>query len=259
MENKIVKITSQQIQGTWDGARHWLDAARRFQQCTLWAQVMLGFELIAIRDSIPTRQGKRKDLKDNDLTSCQNGTKFDEVIEKELGLSVRTAYRFMEMAHGLQPRLKKIQGLDSIDIEGTPISKMPEEVQEALSNAVRKATDGKSQMDFCLDLGIYKVPQGSGATGRQKGAQKTDDEEAHPTKPTLSEQADIFLQVARADWEQVALGLDGYCDKFTVLTDMEVTAQISQLEQLLKARKAWLEQPVGSRDVDPIKKILLER
>jgi hypothetical protein len=52
---------------------------------------------------------------------------------------------------------------------------------------------------------------------------------------------------ALADWEGIAKLIGAYKDKFLLLTDADVTAQIALLERQLNARKAWLKQPRDAR------------
>ena len=54
-------------------------------------------------------------------------------------------------------------------------------------------------------------------------------------------------QCAGLDWNALALGFAAYKDKFLLLTDHEVEAQIAILDLQLTARKAWLKQPANNR------------
>ena len=75
------------IAGTWDGARHWLNTAKMFEQGKLFAQVMAGFEIIALQKEHGVKHG-------GDRSSSQNGNlkpDFESILKKETGLSQSTA------------------------------------------------------------------------------------------------------------------------------------------------------------------------
>lgn len=236
MPNLPVAVT-----GTWDGARKWRDAAVAMEQGKLFCQVMLGFELLALRAMTPDEHGKR-----TDLTSSQAGTKWVELIDKELGLSRTSAYRMMEMAEAAKPRLKKLPGLRDFDPTAQPVASLPAPQQEALTTAVKKLTDGTTQVEFMRELGLAKFPQGGGATGRAKG-------EGGRKKLTPSEEAEIMRTLARDDWRALEGNLLGaYRSKFCFLSDPEVTAQVAALETALEARKAWLKAKPEARDAREI-------
>ncbi|MCW5560096.1 MAG: hypothetical protein KIT22_19945 [Verrucomicrobiae bacterium] len=230
------------VTGTWDGARRWRDAAVAMERGKLFCQVMLGFELLCLREA-HSQPGTRTDLE----TSGQTGRRlFGEIVEKELGVADRTARRLMEMAEAAKPRLKKLPGLRDFDPTVKPVAELPAPQQQALESAVKKLTDGTTQVEFMRDLGIAKLPQGAAAAGRAKG-------EGGRKKLSPSEEVEILQSLAREDWRAIEDRLLGtYREKFTLLSDPEVTAQIAALERALEARKAWLKTKPEARDAQEI-------
>jgi hypothetical protein len=228
--------------GTWDGARKWITAATRFEQCKLFCQVMLGFELMALRKTHGIEPGgDRKSASFKANSHDGNLIAWEDVLVRETGLAQSTAYRFMDMAKAAAPRLKKLAALKDFVPGAQPIAALPAPQQEALETAVKKLTDGHTQKEFGESLGLWKKPQGSGATGRKPG-------EGGRKKLSLSEQAELLKLQAIEDWKALEKSHTAYRHKFTVLTDLEVTAQIAALEKALTARKTWLKQPLNARD-----------
>jgi len=247
------------IAGTWDGARHWLDTAKMFEQGKLFAQVMAGFELLALQKA----QGAERGNNQHGRVS-QNGrpsADFETILKKETGLSQSTAYRFMSMAKAAAPRLKKLPALRGFDPTANALASLTAPQAAAMATAVRKLTDGKTQQEFGEQLGLWKKPQGSGATGRPltaSGPQGEDDQEgdAEPVeegkKLTIAQEAELRKQQAAQNWAALDKGLTAYADKFILLPDTDVEAQIAGLEQALKARREWLKNPVGKRDAKAV-------
>lgn len=234
------------VAGTWDGARKWRDASVAMERGKLFCQVMLGFELVALRATIGLQQGGDHKTAEG-RSKSQTGTLiWDEALERELGLSRTSAYRMMEMAEAAKPRLKKLPGLRDFDPTAQPVASLPAPQQEALTTAVKKLTDGTTQVEFMRELGLAKFPQGGGATGRAKG-------EGGRKKLTPSEEAEIMRTLARDDWRALEGNLLGaYRSKFCFLSDPEVTAQVAALETALEARKAWLKAKPEARDAREI-------
>ena len=249
------------IAGTWDGARHWLNTAKMFEQGKLFAQVMAGFEIIALQKAHGVVHGNNQ----HEGRTSQNGKStpdFESILKKETGLSQSTAYRFMSMAKAAAPRLKKLPALRGFDPAAAALSAMTAPQAAAMATAVKKLTDGQTQQEFGEQLGLWKKPQGSGATGRAvltaSGPQGEDDQEgdAEPVeegkKLTIAQEAELRKQQAAQNWAALDKGLTAYADKFILLPDTDVEAQIAVLEQALKARREWLKNAVGKRDAKAV-------
>lgn len=241
----LPKGTPELVSGTWDGARRWRDAAVRMEQGKLFCQVMLGFELLALRNTLNVEHGKKTDC-------SQIGNSADnwvELLEKELRLSRTSAYRMMEMADAAKPRLKKLPELAGFDPCAQAIADLPEPAQAALLTAVRKLTDGATQVEFMREVGLAKLAPGAGATGRKPG------EGGRPPAGTIAEQAALAQRVARADLTAIACALEGFADKFTLLDDGDCRALESVCERHLKAVRQWLAQPAADRDPHTVAKL----
>jgi len=235
--SNVTKIESKSnvvITSTWEGVRHWQNAAKMFEQGKLFSQVMIGFELLALHKANGIQRG-------GDRANPQVGAllTWEEILEKETGLADSTARRYMDMATAAAPRLKKLPALKNFDPFTTSLAKLGEPQREALTSAVKKLTDGKSQADFFEEL--YK--QGGKGTGREPGCDNT------KTKPSLADQVAAQQALAAEQWKAIEKQLTAYADKFTVLTDhFGAAAQSAVLERALNARKAWLKQPANKRD-----------
>lgn len=232
----LVKIEADKnpvaVTGTWDGVRHWLNAGKLFEQGKLFSQVMVGFELLALQKARGIENGSKAHLSHDG-----KGQDWETILQNEAGLAQSTAYRYMDMAKLAAPRLKKLPALKDFNPFEVPLAKLAEPQREALTSAVKKLTDGKSQADFFEEL--YK--QAGKATGREPGCDNSRD------KLSLSQEAELRRTKAAADWAALAKLAAAYQDKFVLLTDADVEAQMATLEQALIARKAWLKQPVNHR------------
>lgn len=231
------------VKGTWESAREWHGAAGQFEQCKLYCQVMLGFELIALQKD-HAQPGKRTDLTG---TSSHDGKRsFVELLEAELKISSSSAYRFMDMAKASATRLKKLPELRDFNPLGVPLLEWKPAHRDALQQGVRKLTDGQTQKEFAEQLGLWKVPQG------QNGGN------ANPVprrKLSLEEQAAALKEAATKDWQTLAELLLAYGAHFVALSDEDVTVQTAILEEALTARKTWLRQPLTARDPKAIAKL----
>lgn len=243
------KITHTGITGTWDGARKWATAAAMAEKLKLFCQVMTGFELITIKKQAGIQQGGDQKSADAKSKSHRGILISGEEIEKQLGVSHSVAGRWEQMAAACAKRLKKLPELQDFDPAAASLADLPKDKQEALNKAVAKLTDGLTQKEFGESLGLWKKPQGAGATGRAPG-------EGGRKKLTLAEQAEALQQLAVEDWQKLELAFTAYGTKFTVLSDLHAEAQIAVLEKQLTARKAWLKQPLNNRDPKAVEALL---
>lgn len=143
----------------WNTCRRFIESACMFQKASLAAQVMAGLELIQLKKHYNISHGG--DRKSN--PHCV-GLIWETALKEHLYISKSTAQRWIEMAQAAKPRLKKI----NFDL-GNIISKNPYDLssteQEMLTGAVIKITDGYTQSEFMREMGLVKLPQGSGARG----------------------------------------------------------------------------------------------
>ncbi len=169
VQNSEVTLRSEE----WAAAWNWANAAERFAKASIAAQVMCGFELLALRQKYGTNQGKRRDLG----TSPSDLEKLDwpTLVKKNIGKSDETARTWMAMAEAVKPRLKKM-GNDGAEffahLMEVPINEWTLVQVEMLTTTVEKITDGRTQMEFLLECGVTKAPHGSGAKGGKKESNK---------------------------------------------------------------------------------------
>ena len=254
----VIKYNPAEIQAgalaSWSQVKYWANIAGKFAQASLAAQVMAGFTLGELHKGI--KAGSRTDLPTN-LPSKLGGSDkpltWPEQVEKFAGVSEETARKWMLMSDGIKARWKKLAPQDRLrELMRVPVSDWTDKDSKLVAEALKKVTDGSTQLEFMRELGLAKKPQGAGATGRLPGCDGT------KTTLTLSEQVELRRLQAREDWSAAAKIHEAYKDKFVLLPDDEVIAQVATLEQELKARQAWLKQPVDQRDPKAIEAMFQE-
>ena len=235
--SNVTKIESKSpvvITATWDGVRHWINAAKMFEQGKLFSQVMTGFELLALHKASNIQRG-------GDRANPQIGAllTWEEILQKETGLADSTARRYMDMAKAAAPRLKKLPALKNFDPFSQPMSLLAAPQREAMATAVKKLTDGKSQADFFNEL--YK--QGSGNTNSKDGGDR---------KPqTTAQQANAAFNIAMENSGWMGKAVTASNKDFFLTAkdnDLEVDAQIAVLEFALKLRTKYRNTPRAKRE-----------
>ena len=236
--SNVTKIESKSpvvITATWDGVRHWLNAAKMFEQGKLFSQVMTGFELLALHKANNIRQGKRTDL--GNLPHAAGS--WADIVKKEAGISDDTARRYMDMSKAAAPRLKKLPALKNFDPFSQPMSLLAEPQREAMEKAVKKLTDGKTQADFFDEL--YK--QGGGNPNPKDGGDR---------KPqTTAQQAETAFNIAMENSGWMGKAVTASNKDFFLTAkdnDLEIDAQIAVLEFALKLRTKYRNTPRAKRE-----------
>jgi len=224
------------ITGTWEGAQKSWAGARLCEELKTYFQMMTGLELLALQ-SLHSDAGKRRDL-----TSSHDGKRlFGDLIEDHLPFSKSTAYRLMEIATAAVPRLRNNPELKDFDPIKTPMSELTEAKREALSETVKKLTDGKTQLELGLEWGLHK--NGGRSPGRQPGCDNA------RKASTVADQVALLRHQAAQDWQAIEKMLRAYGAKFlNRSSDAHVQAEMAVLERALRARQAWLRQPVNNRN-----------
>lgn len=229
-----------EVAGSWDAARLWRDAAVAMERGKLFCQVMLGLELIALKEVFGISQGKRTDLSQNETSWSA------DLVEKELGISRATAFRIMAMADAARLRLKKLPALQGVDQGEFSLFSLNSAQRASLETAVHKLTDGRTQAEFCQDLGIAKLPAGAKSAGRKPG-------EGGSRRLSEEEKLKTAQEHAVGDWQFLERSLlMGYKTLFCLLPDPQVEAQIDALQKALDARKVWLATPAALRNQEAV-------
>lgn len=224
------------IEGTAASARRWVDMAQRFARCTLACQVMAGFELEAIKKARGVKRGG-----DRRSNPSIPGLIWEDFVRQEVGISADTASVWMRMAEAVKPRLKKLPGAGELlrEILAKPVAELTEAQASLLAETVRKICDGRTQLDFLLELGLAKAPQGSAATGGDHGGGR---------KPlTPEEQFEAQRQLALTDWSDIASKLAVVKVSFTHIPDEQLDRLISGFEAYAAAMRAWRTAPASAR------------
>lgn len=235
-----------QLTGTAEGVRRWVDAAEKFGRCAVACQVMAGFELLEVKKTLGFIQGGRRS-KGQNRNDCGFAS-WEEYVRSEIGLSDRTAFNWMRMAESAKPRLKKLAGIGSLirDILTKPVSELSPTESQLLTDAVHKLTDGRTQLDFLVELGLAKSPQGSAAKGGNLGQGETE---------TPSDED--MRRMARESWTVIAERLSLERESFTLLDDAQVEALLDYTDHLARAMRAWLRTPKAERGPDAVNRAKL--
>ena len=227
---------------TWDTAKYWADMAGKFAHASVAAQVMAGFALLELRKKHGTRPGKRNDL----VTSPNDSERLNwsDLVKQHAGITDDTAAKWMNMATAIRAKWKKLAPQARLkELMAVSPTQWNELDVKLVSDSLHKVADGQTQLDFMRGLGLAKLPAGAGATGGKGGKKK---------QLTLAEEAALRQELAAKDWHHLEECLTVYRDKFLVLPDDAITAQVAALEQALTARKAWLKQPLNARNTQAI-------
>lgn len=233
------------LEATWDSARRWLDHSKRLQEAALFCQMMVGLELIALQASTPKTAHRPKR---GETPANAAGVSFTSLAIKETGLSERTVRTFMRMAEAALPRLRKNPALKGFDPRTQSINLLPPAQQSALSTAVRKITDGLTQSDFLIELGLAKAPQGSAVKGGARDRKAA---------PSPQEQAAAEAGLATTALKGALMHLRGMHSRFTLMPDEEFEGYLIELEGRVQAYRRWLETPKNRRDIEALEQQIL--
>lgn len=141
-------------------ARTYLHAAKLAMAQSAAFMVLAGAELERLFKTTNRQQGRH--------LSRVKGENWDELCQRELGISESTAWRYREMFKAAKKRVPLLNAAQLLD---TPLRDLPELKQAQLLEAVQKVTDGETPRQLMMEWGITKKPQGSGATGgKREGA-----------------------------------------------------------------------------------------
>jgi hypothetical protein len=251
--NSVDSVHSVQKTG-WESVREYAGLAAKFQHCSLAAQVMAGFELLALRKAHNVRPGAKagenhwKNAVHNSATSAELTSNPSDpsgksnpsdtpkpwaaIVKENTGIAERTARNWMAMAAQCAPRLRKLNGNERLKaLVNIPPNHWTEEDSALMFDATRKLTDGKTQLDFLAELGLCKKPHG--ATG---GARERNQDDPL----TAEEEIALAKQMAQEEIEACFLKLTAIAERFTLLDDFHIEAQSARFELEIKARRMWL-------------------
>lgn len=165
----------------WARAKQYSSAAKHFARASVACQVMLGFELTAIKKELGFVQGGKRGK-----SKTENASVFktwEEHTKAELGITDRTARTYINMAEAAKRRLKSCY--NHLPLLEKPVTEFNDQQLELLTKAVNKITDGQTQSQFLVDCGIAKAPQGSAAKGGNLGGEEEKEEKQE--EPTMEQ------------------------------------------------------------------------
>lgn len=247
------------MSGAIDRVKQYAKTSVQFARASLAMQVMAGMELSTIKDASPYQRGGRR-AKSNPQTEGRSNPHgaglientyetaetaafarhrtWEEFVILELGLSADTAGRWMAMAAAARARLCRIDGFGALirDLLERPICDLDDAEVDVLAKSVAKITDGRTQLDFMVEMGMVKRP-GNPALGGANGGLK-------PGGVIGDEEIRV---AAMADWESAQRALSGGGMSFTVLDDALIEAEVDYLARALRVRREWLATPSAKR------------
>jgi hypothetical protein len=229
---------------SWSQVKYWAGLSVKLQQGSVAAQIMAGFVLKELHAENGIKAGARTDLPSK---SGGDRKSWPQLCKENAGISDDTARTWMNMADGIRASWKKLAPQDRLrELMRVSPADWSKEDTKLIGDAVKKATDGASQIEFMRSIGVAKKPKGASSTGRAPGCDNT------KKRTSLADEAALRKSQAIVDWVDNWKQLAAYGDKFLLLPDDLVTAQIATLEQALKARKEWIKQPLNKRDTKAI-------
>src|ERR1035441_7997714 len=94
-------------ENSWDAVRYWVGMSVRFKQADLACQIMAGFALQDLHKTEGIAPGRPKTLPQvgNSATIAElshNGKCWEDTVQNEAGVSLRTAHNWMAMAGGIK-------------------------------------------------------------------------------------------------------------------------------------------------------------
>jgi hypothetical protein len=223
-------ITAPTESSGWERARYWVDISKQFESRQIIAQIMAGFELLALHDEQGIKPGT------NNLSHGGKGL-FKSFMESKLEVTSSTAYRWMGMAKKLSGVTGK--GPDAAKVREVldrPIKEWSKENTDLIFHYVEKLTAGKTQKELLASQ--QKRQLASKANSSPEG------------KLARQQEYKGGLVKARREWEEVHKHLQTYGDQFTILPDTIIIEQVKALEVMMKARLMWTKYPTDLRTLE---------
>lgn len=147
---------------SWDHARSILAGVKQALRMSIAGQVLLGQELIALRKDLGYTHGGDRRSSGHDVHLKYSS--WSDWVSGELGVSYKTADRFIAMADAAKARLKKIGHTGDLPggtkklaliLDARP-STLNEDDRQRLADVVEKITCGTSQKELLEELKMVK-------------------------------------------------------------------------------------------------------
>lgn len=135
---------------SWQDARTLLDQFKSHALMSVAAKVCLGLTLSQLKEKEGYRHGGR---------APEGKITWQELLQKELGISEETARRFILAGDAVRLKLNKIGGSQHlIGLLDKPVQSLSKADAEALQAAIRTATDGESMTSLLQTFKLIKCP-----------------------------------------------------------------------------------------------------
>jgi len=226
-------LTPPESPTSWDAVRYWAGLATRFARASLACQVQAGFALRELRRLYTIRPGRPQKIHDpivNFPDSPERPVTWPEILRREAGISHDTARNWIAMADALKRRWQALPVSDRLrQLMAVPPSDWAEDDTKLIADAVAKATTGRTQLDFLVELGITRRPDP--APVRQ----------SRPVQDSVSDRAALLAEF-RAEMRTLTLPLDDTLSRLPIhdllAHQAEVAAYAARIAEILRSRKA---------------------
>lgn len=206
------------------------EQARAHATQAVGLMVLAGIELKRIHKLLEPSPGRPNKL-------CQRGTiSWDDCLTHYVGITRRTAYRYMELASACG---RRNEVLDSAELLEIPLADMPEARQAEIRDAVAKVTNGQTATQILMDFGLVKANPIDNLSGGHKGG---------PRQLTPEQER---VEIARR-YSTMLLALEKRGVEFTQLQDEDLELQCTVLEMHLQARRRWIATARHARKQDEL-------
>ena len=221
----------------WAEVRQWVNDSAKFQHASLCCQVMAGFILDELREHYGITQGKRTDLNfPNDSGS------WPELCKTYIGKTDDTARKWIDMSRGVKSLWKKLPAREKLKaLMSVPPSKWTEDDSKLIADATHKITDGRTQLEFMMDLGCCKKPSGN-PNPKDGGDRK-------PKTTAEQREAAVAIAFENSGWmgKAVTANLKTFFDTAHE-NDLELDAMLSVLEFAQKCIGKFRNTPRAKRE-----------
>jgi hypothetical protein len=209
----------------WAEVRQWVNDSAKFQHASLCCQVMAGFSLGELREHYGITQGKR-----TDINFPHDAGSWPELVKQHAGISDDTARRWIDMARGVKALWKKLPAREKLKaLMSVPPSQWTDDDSKLIADATHKITDGRTQLEFMMDLGCCKKPPGN-PNAKGTGSRAL----------SISEKADAEKILVEDCMNRILMDLNTLAGRFTVVSAPDLEIFDGALMKHHAAIRQWL-------------------
>jgi hypothetical protein len=176
MSNSVTRLKSKpqapiELSKDFDHARKCLAAAKGYVQQGAGFMLLAGVELRRLKKLHGVKRGG--DRKSDQTRRGSGLIGWNEICERELGITDDTANKYILMAESAKERVKVLKDLEE-KLLSTPFMRLTEAERAKVTKSVSKLCDGQTGKEVMQALGIAKADPGSNlGKDRNKGGNST--------------------------------------------------------------------------------------